>query len=217
VVQRAAVYVIPMLLIGSFNFTSLTSAVVMYATKTRLIVIYTALDFALGIGLTYLLIDRWQVNALLYVPAVTLAVKAFLAYAINHRYCFPQRFYFWQTLGATTLAAVCHFLWLRWLTGLIWQRDELTNILILAFGLLVSYPVYAFLYRLFGGWDDNTLGQFDRGTKLSSFMRPMARLYYHSNHLGARFSPLHGRFPITIYAAAAAEAEELTQERVRLI
>jgi hypothetical protein len=52
VVQRAAVYVIPMLLIGSFNFTSLTSAVVMYAIKTRLIVIYTALDFALGIGLT---------------------------------------------------------------------------------------------------------------------------------------------------------------------
>ena len=209
--QRAAVYVVPMLLIGSFNFASLTSDVIMYAIKTRLIVIFTALDFVLGIGLTYLLIDRWQVNALLYVPAVTLAVKAFLAYAVNHRYCFPQRFYFWQTLGATTLAAVCHFLWLRWFTGLIWQRDEVTSIVILAFGLLASYPVYAFLYGLFGGWDDNTLAQFGRGTNLSSFMRPMARLFYHSCRLGARFSPLHGRFPISIYAAAAAEAEALTQ------
>jgi len=70
---------------------------------------------------------------------------------------------------------------------------------------------------LFGGWDDNTLQEFGRGTNLSSFMRPMARLFYLSTRLGARVSPLHGRFPITIYDQARAEAEALTEERVALI
>ena len=110
-----------------------------------------------------------------------------------------------------------HYLWLRWFTGLIWQGDEITSILILLIGLLFSYPVYAFLYGLFGGWDDNTLAEFGRGTMLSSFMKPMARLFYHSNRIGARFSPLHGRFPITNFAAARTEAEELTVERVKLL
>mgnify|MGYP001466650024 CR=1 FL=1 len=48
-------------------------------------------------------------------------------------------------------------------------------------------------------------------------MRPMARLFYHATKLGARFSPLHNRFPITNYTAARAEAESLTEERVKLV
>lgn len=215
--QRAAVYVVPMLLIGSLNFASWTADAVMYGLKTRLLTLFAALDLALSFTLTYLLIERWQVNALIYVPLVTLLIKISVAYFVNHRFCFPQRFYFWQTIGASALAGATHYLWLRWFTGLLWQGDEITSILILAIGLLVSYPVYAFLYGLFGGWDDNTLNEFGRGTNLSSFMRPMARLFYHATKLGARFSLLHNRFPITNYAAARAEAESLTEERVKLV
>jgi hypothetical protein len=215
--QRAAIYVVPLLLIGAFNFASYAGDVVIYAVKSRLIIVFAIMDFVIGFGLTYLLIDRWQVNALIYVPAVTLGIKAFVVYWVNNRYCFPQRFYFWQTLGASALAAVSHFLWLRWFTGLIWQQDEVTSILILAFGLLVSFPVYSFLYGFFGGWDDKTLAEFDRGTKLSSFMKPMTRLFYHSSRLGARVSPLHGRFPISNFDQARREAEVLTEERVKLL
>jgi O-antigen/teichoic acid export membrane protein len=215
--ERAAVYVVPLLLIASLNFASWTGDVVMYAIKTRLLTLFAVLDLIFTIGLTYLLIDRFQVYALIYVPLVNLVIKIFLAYAINHRFCFPQRFYFWQTVGASALAGVAHYLWLRWFTGLIWQGDEITSILSLLFGLVVSYPVYAFLYGLFGGWDDNTLAEFGRGTNLSSFMKPMARLFYHSTRLGARFSPLHGKFPISNFAAARVEAENLTLERVKLI
>jgi O-antigen/teichoic acid export membrane protein len=215
--QRAAIYVIPLTLIAAFNFMVMGGEVVIYATKSRLIVVLAVIDFVIGLGLTYLLIDTWQVNALIYVPAITLCIKAIVVYWLNNRYCFPQRFYFWQTLGASALASVTHFIWLRWVTGLIWQGDEGTSILILSFGLLVSYPVYSFLYGLFGGWDGKTLAEFDRGTKLSNFMKPMTRLFYHSSRIGAKISPLHGKFPISSFSEARKEAEDLTLERVKLI
>jgi len=83
--------------------------------------------------------------------------------------------------------------------------------------LIASYPVYAFLYSVFGGWDDRTLDEFGRGTNLASFMRPMARLFYQASRLGARISPLHGRFPISIHDEAIAEARSLTEEKVALV
>jgi O-antigen/teichoic acid export membrane protein len=215
--ERAAVYVVPLLLIASLNFASWVGDVVMYALKTRLLMIFAMLDLMLNIGVTYLLVDRWQVKALIYVPLFTLLVKIFLAYYINHRYCVPQRFYFWQTIGAPALAGLFHYLWLRWFTGLIWQHDEITSIIILAIGLLFTFPIYGFLYGLFGGWDDNTLEQFGRGANLSSFMRPMTRLFYQSTRLGARLSPLHGKFPISNFVAASEEARSLTDEKVALI
>ena len=216
--QRAALYVVPMLLIQSLSFASWTADIVMYgANKMVLVTILTLVDVILGFGIAFLLVDRFQVYALIYTPLITLLVKIFLSYFLNNRYCFPQRFYFWQTIVAASLAGLVQFLWMRWFTGLIWKGDEITSIIILAFGLLLSFPVYSFLYGLFGGWDDNTLNQFGRGTNLASFMRPLARVFYHSSRLGARISPLHGRFPVTNYEIATQEAKELTEERVALI
>jgi hypothetical protein len=106
---------------------------------------------------------------------------------------------------------------LRGVTGLIWQGDELTSILILLIAILPAYPLYAFFYGLFGGWDDNTLAEFGRGTNLSGFARPMTRLFYHATKLGARISPLHAHFPVTIYELARAEAASLTKEKVSFV
>ncbi len=47
-------------------------------------------------------------------------------------------------------------------------------------------------------------------------MRPLAWLFWAGSALGARLSPLHGRFPIDIHAAAVDEARSLTGERVEL-
>jgi hypothetical protein len=51
---------------------------------------------------------------------------------------------------------------------------------------------------------------------LTSFMRPLAWLFWAASSLGARLSPLHGRFPITIRPEALEEARQLTLQRVRL-
>jgi O-antigen/teichoic acid export membrane protein len=215
---RAAVFVIPALFAGAMNFAAWNAECIMYgAGKTRLTTVVSLLDLFLSVGLSYLLVDRFQVFGLLAVPFVTTPIRIAFGYFLNHRYCFPQKLYFWQTLAAPVLAGGVHYLVLRALTGLIWQKDEITSILILVVALIPSYPLYALLYGFFGGWDRNTLEVFDRGTKLTSFMRPFTRLFFNATALGARVSPLHNRFPFTNHDLAMAEARTLTEERVSLV
>ncbi len=48
---------------------------------------------------------------------------------------------------------------LRWLGGLLWKEDALTSVLIFFLRVLPSFPIYMFLYGLFGGWDRDTLAE----------------------------------------------------------
>jgi hypothetical protein len=82
--------------------------------------------------------------------------------------------------------------------------------------ILPSYPLYAFFYALFGGWDQATLDEVHRAAGLCSFMRPLAWVFWAASALGARLSPLHGRFPIRVYTAAVEEAHSLKQVRINL-
>ena len=216
--ERAAVYAIPLLISGALSFATWIGDIMMFAAKkTQLVTLLAVLDFSIGLGGAFLLVDRFQVTALIAVPFITTTTRMLLVYYLNNRYCFPQKYYFWQSAAAPFLAASAHFLVLRGVTGLIWQGDELTSILILLIAILPAYPLYAFFYGLFGGWDDNTLAEFGRGTNLSGFARPMTRLFYHATKLGTRVSPLHARFPITIYELARAEAASLTKEKVSFV
>jgi hypothetical protein len=81
---------------------------------------------------------------------------------------------------------------------------------------LPSFPLYVFFYGLFGGWDDGTLGELKSAVALSGFMRPLAWTFWAATALGARLSPLHNRYAITIREAALREAKALTEERVRV-
>jgi len=55
-----------------------------------------------------------------------------------------------------------------------------------------------------------------RAADLSAIVRPMAWLFWAASDLGARLSPLDGRFPMTIRAEAVAEARALERERVAI-
>jgi hypothetical protein len=83
-------------------------------------------------------------------------------------------------------------------------------------GILPSFPVYVFLYGLFGGWDTDTLEELHQAVALTGFIRPLAWLIWKSTELGTRLSPLHNRFPINIRPAAMLEARDLTTEKVKL-
>jgi hypothetical protein len=166
--------------------------------------------------LAFVLLARLQINALIIAYIVALMTKNIIAYWANHKLCFPQRFYFWQSLGAPFLAGLVHYAILRWIGGLIWRGDQVSSILTLTIAILPSYPLFAFFYGLFGGWDDATLDEVRRAADLTTFMKPLARLFWKSTALGARISPLHNRFPITNRQAALDEAISLTHERVGL-
>lgn len=214
---RAASYAGPLILWGAVQYPSWVGDNVQLAVnKPHWKSILVACEQLVRIVLALLLLRRFQINALIIAYFVGLVGKDLTAYFVNGRFCFPQRFYFWQSLGAPLLAGLTHYAALRWLGGLIWQRDQITSVLIFLIGILPSFPLFAFLYGLFGGWDDDTLAELRRAAELSGLMKPLARLFWRATAFGARLSPLHGRFPIDIRAAAMVEAESLTRERVQL-
>ena len=215
---RAAVYSIPLLLWGAAQYGSWVSDMVQRgANHPWLIMAMTLVEQTIRISLALILVKKLQINALILAYFVGILTKDILSYFVNNRVCYRQRFYFWQSLGAPVLAGLAHYGILRWITGMIWQNDQITSIIIFFIALVPSYPIFAFLYAFFGGWDDDTLEEVHLAASLAGFMKPLAWLFWAASVLGARVSPLHGRFPITIRAEALAEAKALQAERVSLV
>ncbi|MCS7037988.1 MAG: hypothetical protein NZP34_00115 [Caldilineales bacterium] len=215
---RAAAYAVSLILWGAIQYPSwVGDNVALGANRPYLKFLLVGGEQVIRVVLALVLLRRYQINALIIAYFVGLLSKDIVAYVVNHRLCFPQRFYAWQSLGAPLLAGAAHYGVLRWLTGLVWQGDQVTSVLIFFIGILPSFPLFAFFYGLFGGWDDDTLAEVREAVELTAFVRPLAWVFWAASALGSRLSPLHGRFPIAIRATALEEARSLTQERVRLV
>ncbi len=215
---RAAYYVVPLVIWGAFQYPSWVGDNVQLGSgrpDIKSVMIFG--EQVVRVVFALILVARFQINGLIIAYFIGLFTKGITAYFINHKYCYPQRFFAWQSLFAPLLAAGSHYLLLRWVTGFVWRGDELTSVLIFLIGVLPSLPVFMFLYGLFGGWDQDTLDELHSAVGLTGFVRPLAWLVWKSTELGARFSPLHGRFPITIRPAAMLEARELTAQKVELV
>jgi O-antigen/teichoic acid export membrane protein len=216
--KRAAVYAVPLIIWGAIQYPSwVGDTVQLGANKPYLKSILVTGEQIIRVTLALIFLQRLQIYALIVAYFIGLLGKDIVAYFVNNKLCFKQRFYVWQSLAAPLLAGGVHFIWLRSLTSVLWKGDQVTSILIFFIGILISYPVYAFLYGLFGGWDDATLDEFKQAVPLSSFMKPLSWLFWASTTLGARISPLHNRFPIDIREAALDEARSLDQERIDLL
>jgi O-antigen/teichoic acid export membrane protein len=214
---RAAQYSIPLLIWGMIQYPSwVGDNVQLGANKPWMKSALVGMEQILRITLAFILITRLQIMALIIAYFVALMTKNIVAYVLNHKLCFPQKFYFWQSLGAPFLAGLVHYAILRWVGGLIWKGDQVSSIIILTLAILPSYPIYAFFYGFFGGWDQATLEEVRRAVDLTSFVKPMAWLFYQATALGARLSLLHDRFPITNRQPALDEAISLTDERVNI-
>jgi len=214
---RAAQYAIPLLIWGAVQYPSWVGDNVQRgANRPWLMTIMIGLEQIIRISLAFALVRLLQINALIIAYFIGIMTKNIVSYFVNNKVCFKQKFYFWQSLFAPLLAAGAHYLVVRWVGGLIWKGDQVTSIIILFIGLLPSYPLFAFFYALFGGWDDDELEDMHRAIDLSSFMRPLAWLWWKASWMGATISPLHGRFPMDIRKEALQEAKTLTTEKVSL-
>jgi O-antigen/teichoic acid export membrane protein len=214
---RAASYAVPLVIWGAVQYPSwVGDTVQLGSNRPYLKSLLVFGEQLLRVILALLLLSRLQVNALIVAYFAGLLTKGIVAYLVNHRLCYPQRFYSWSSLAAPILAGAVHYLLLRWLTGLVWQADQLSSVLIFFIGIVPSFPVYAFLYGLFGGWDDGTLAELREAIPFSGFMHPVTRVFYWASALGCRVSPLHGRFPVTLREQALREAAQLTNEKVPL-
>jgi hypothetical protein len=216
--QRAAVYVIPLIIWGAIQFPSwVGDNVQLGSNKPYLKSILVFSEQVIRVVFAWILLERFQVTALIIAYFIGLFFKGITAYIINNKVCYPQRFFIWQSLVAPLLAGAAHF-GLMWLmTELLWKGEQLTSVLIFFIGILPSFPIYMFLYGLFGGWDAATLNELKDAVALTGFMKPLTKWgYYAPTALGARISPLNGRFPISIREQAMLEADQLTAEKVKL-
>jgi O-antigen/teichoic acid export membrane protein len=216
--QRAAIYVIPLTIWGAVQFPSwVGDNVQLGANKPYLKSILVFSEQIIRVTLAFILIARFQVTGLIIAYFVGLFSKGFAAYIINHKVCFPQRFYIWQSLVAPLLAGAVHFCVLWGINSFIWKGDQITSVLIFFIGILPSFPLYMFLYGLFGGWDRETLAELKDAVGLTGGVIWLTRWgMYEPTALGARLSPLNNRFPITNRLEAMKEAKALTMEKVNL-
>jgi O-antigen/teichoic acid export membrane protein len=214
---RAAVYVIPLIFWGSVQHLGVIGdTIAIGSNRPGLKMTMIAAEQTVRIALALLLVQRFQVAGLIVAYLIALLVRGTAVYFVNSRICFPLRYFAWPSLIAPLVAGALHYVFLRWLTGLIWRNEPVTSILIFLIGILFSYPVYTFFYGLLGGWDDATLGELGRAVDMQPSLRFMAWLFHRSTALGARWSPLHNRFPIAIRVGAMEEAASLTAEKVDL-
>ena len=216
--SRAAVYAVPLLIWGAVQYPSwIGDQVQLGSNKPYLKSALVTGEQVIRVILALILLQRLQVNALIIAYFVGLLSKGFAAYFINHKVCFPQRFFFWQCLAAPLAAAGIHYVLLDRLAGLLWHADQISSILIFFIGVLPSLPVFMFLYGLVGGWDRGTLNEFSESAAMTGPLRGLVSwLMVKPTALGARLSPLDNRFPICIRADALDEARSLTLEKVRL-
>jgi O-antigen/teichoic acid export membrane protein len=215
---RAATYAVPLLIWGAIQYPSWVGDQVQLGSNRPYIksALVTG-EQIIRVILALVLLQRFQVTALVIAYFVGLLTKDFVAYFVNDKLCFPQRFFFWQSIAAPLLAGSVHYLLMDRLSALIWQGDQITSIIIFFIGVLPSLPVYMFLYGIFGGWDDATLSEFREAAAMTGPMRGMVEwMMVRPTALGARLSPLNNRFPITIREAAMVEARSLTEEKVKL-
>jgi O-antigen/teichoic acid export membrane protein len=215
---RAAIYVIPLTIWGAVQFPSwVGDNVQLGANKPWLKSILVFSEQTIRVTLAWFLLSRFQVTGLIIAYFVGLFSKGIAAYIINHKVCFPQRFYVWQSLIAPILAGAVHYGILWWISGLIWKGDQITSVLIFLIGILPSFPLYMFLYGFFGGWDVATLAELNDAVALTGSVRWLLRWgMYEPTCLGGRISPLNNRFPITNRSEAMLEAKALTEEKVKL-
>jgi O-antigen/teichoic acid export membrane protein len=216
--QRAANYVIPLTIWGAVQFPSwVGDNVQLGANKPWLKSILVFSEQIIRVTLAFFLIAHFQVTGLIIAYFVGLFSKGIAAYIINNKVCFPQRFYVWQSLAAPLLAGAVHYAILWGLNSFLWKGDQITSVLIFLIGILPSFPLYMFLYGLFGGWDRQTLAELNDAVGLTGSVRWLTRWgIYEPTALGARLSPLNNRFPITNRMEAMKEAKALTEEKIKL-
>jgi hypothetical protein len=217
--QRAAVYVIPSTIWGAIQFPSwVGDNVQLGANKPWLKSILVFSEQVIRVVLAWILLARFQVTGLIIAYFVGLFSKGIAAYIINHKVCFPQRFYFWQSLAAPILAGASHYGILWCINNFIWKGDQITSVLIFFIGILPSFPIYMFLYGFFGSWDRETLLELKDAVALTGSIRWLTMWgIFMPTALGARLSLLNNRFPISNRPEAMMEARLLTREKVKVI
>jgi len=166
----------------------------------------------------FVLIFRDMVSVILaYVPAVF--AKDFIGWLIVRRKIVKYKVHVFKSFITPAISAIINFIVLYIFGEIIWGiplGDKILNTaIIFIIGIFAFIYFYAFLDAFFGGYDDNTLKELERASDLvqTRVIRIFPRGLKRVAKLGARLSPFHNKFKITMYEDAMKEAYDLTLEK----
>ncbi|GAB4321873.1 MAG: hypothetical protein Kow0069_26370 [Promethearchaeota archaeon] len=219
----AVVYVVPVLLLknafGPLNRLSTELLVAAHEPNKRIVLDYVMapvgwLTLYLTLGVLRL---GWLSLVLSELVPTLCRIVVSLAWIQRKVLRIDYRGISWQAFVAPGLAAVPYalimiqfsLLWDFWAS--LFTTWGFTLFVVLGVWLLFEVVFWSPLLALFGGWDDETLAELERGAKrkYAGPSTPLLRAIFRTTAFFCRVSPLHGRFPFRGREAAAAERAEL--------
>ncbi len=170
----------------------------------------------------YLLLSTMlKMEAVVLAYIIALAIKDVLVLYLIRKKIHTWPWNPWQAFIAPALSAIVNYFIIRGIVFILVDRwlgyGIISAMLLFIIGLFVMEHVYSFFVGLFGGYDDNTMKELDRATKMVTGVRFLTRIYYNAALLGAKISPLHNKFKVEIYEEAQKEAEELTAIKKKVV
>ncbi len=153
-----------------------------------------------------------------YIPA--LIIKNLFVWIVVKKKISDYKLYPWTSFIAPGIAAIITYVCLRFVSLLVWEiplGDKIINVLLLfVVGIFVFMYFFAFLAGFFGGFDSNTLKEFERAAAMIGGVGKLTQFLYKITYAGCKISPLHDRFKVKIFEIAMNEAYTLTLEKEQL-
>jgi O-antigen/teichoic acid export membrane protein len=180
--------------------------------RTGLLAWAIIIEHASLLAVVGLLLGRFGFSGLFYAFIVGSVIKSVFSWFMMIRHVIRPLISWWQTIASPILTGIVNCALLRAIA--IWQwmgpGHPLNTAATIILMLVVSLPIGMFVSGLLG-WDESSLGEFRDATDLvPSPFDSVARFALGVLQLGARLSPLAGRFPERLGADAASEAKALT-------
>jgi O-antigen/teichoic acid export membrane protein len=140
---------------------------------------------------------------------ISLAIKDVFVWILIETKIHKHTWYAYTTFLAPAFSGI--FVYIILSVAVILLGSGIVSVLILFVStFFVVLFIYSFLTGFFGMYDNNTLAELKRSAEMVTGVGFLARGLYKSAELGTKVSPLHGKFPITIFEQAYKEADELT-------
>lgn len=153
-----------------------------------------------------------------YIPALIIKdVYTWTAIRRSEFFQFNWKDLAYQGIVVPIVTGVIVFIITEIMCSIIWGGDIVISVIILLIGTFPMIYVASFIFGFLGGFDNNTLAEFKRTAQMAKGVGFLARGLYWASEQGAKLSPLHNKFPISIYQAASDEAQSLTKEKKVLV
>lgn len=153
-----------------------------------------------------------------YIPALIIKdIYMWIAIRRSEYFQFKWKDLAYQGLITPLLTGLFVFILSEIICMVIWGGDIITSVIILLLGTFPMIYVASFIFGFLGGFDENTLAEFKRAAYMAKGVGFLARGLYWMAEKGAKISPLHNKFPISIYQLASDEANSLTAEKKVLV